>query len=168
MTLQDFFNWIGNNPTFVLYVFICLPLIAFIIGYMSGQDGNNSPWKYLYAAIIYVICIPGIFAMTLNVYLFLFERKSVFEANVYTQILPIVSMFASLVIIRSKVNLDLIPGFDKLSGLVMMITCAICFMWFLDRTHIYVFSFMPFWQVAGILLALILLMRLGWKNFVSK
>jgi hypothetical protein len=168
MNLQDFFNWIGSNPKIVLFYFLCIPIFASLIGFLANEKASSAPSLYLYSSLIYLVSIPGIFAMTLNIYLFLFERKSVFDANVYLQILPIFSMIATLIIIRNKVDLNLVPGFDRISGLITMITCAICFMWFLDRTHIYVFSYMPFWQVAAILIGLILIMRVGWKNFVTK
>jgi hypothetical protein len=167
MTLQDFFYFLGKNPSYVLLFFAGIPLTALLAGFMGRGEGHLSPWRNLYAVLIYLVSIPGIFAFTLNVYLFLFERRSVLESDILSQILPIFSMIATLLIIKQNVSFDAIPGFDRLSALLAMIVATFAFMWFLDRTHIYVFSYLPFWQVIIIFGVLFLVVRLGWKRFVG-
>jgi hypothetical protein len=167
MTLQEFFYFLGQSPSYILTYFSAIPLIALLANFMGKGEGHLSPWRFLYAALIYAVCIPGIFAFALNIYLFLFERRSVMESDVFSQILPIFSMIGTLLIIRQNAPFDAIPGFDKLSGLIMMISATFAFMWFLDRTHIYVVSYLPFWQVALIFLALFLIVRYGWSRFIS-
>ncbi len=165
MTLGDFFIWISNHPIGVLTFFLGLPITAILAGIMGKGEGNLSPWKYLYSTLIYLTAIPGIFAVTLNVYLFLFEKQSIMEANMYTQVLPIIFMFITFFIINKNVQFGEIPGFDKISGLVMAILAVMCFMWILEKTHIFVISIMPFYYVIFIFLALLLLIRLGMKRF---
>ncbi|NNE28132.1 MAG: hypothetical protein HKN16_00745, partial [Saprospiraceae bacterium] len=99
MTLQDFFNHLSENPFYLLAYFLLIPLTAFLAGWLGKGEGEMKPWCYLYAVLIYLICIPGVFAITLNVYLFLFERQPIFRTDVYTQILPVLSMIATLLII---------------------------------------------------------------------
>ena len=115
---------------------------------MLGSRHCNfyDPWKYLYSSLIYLVCVPGIFALFLSIYVFIFERRSIFQTDIYTQVLPIVSMFATLLLIRRNVSLDLVPGFGKITGLFMMIAAAFAFFWVLDKTHIIVISFLPLWQ----------------------
>jgi hypothetical protein len=165
MTLQDFFDFLGQNPSYVLLFFAGIPLVALLAGFMGRGEGHLAPWRYLYAVLIYLVSIPGIFAMTLNIYLFLFERRSVLQSDILSQILPIFSMIATLLIIKQNAPFQAIPGFDKLSGLLFMIVATFAFMWFLDRTHIYAFSYIPFWQVLVIFAVLFLVIRLGWQKF---
>ncbi len=167
MTLQEFFRLLGENPTYVLIFFSLIPLTALLANFMGRGEGNMPPWTFLYATLIYLVCIPGIFAFTLNIYQFLFDRRSVMETDVLSQILPILSMVATLLIIRQNVSFDTIPGFGKLSGLVLMIVATFAFMWFLDRTRIYVFTTLPFWQVVMIFLGLFLVIRVGWSRFIT-
>ena len=167
MTLQDFFHLLGQNPSYVLIYFSAIPLIALLANFMGKGEGHLSPWTYLYSALIYAVCIPGIFAFALNIYLFLFERRSILESDIFSQILPIFSMIGTLLIIRQNAPFSAIPGFDKLSGLIMMISATFAFMWFLDRTHIYVISYLPFWQVILIFIGLFVAVRFGWSKFVS-
>ncbi len=166
MTLKEFFELLAENPTLILFFFSMLPFTALVAGFMGKDEGDLSPWKYLYSALIYSACVPGIFAITLNIYLFLFERQSVFNMDIYTQLLPIIAMVATLLIIRKNVSLDRIPGFDKLSGLVLMIGAVLSFMWIADKTRIIVFSYLPFQYVIFIFIGLLVLIRLGWSRMV--
>lgn len=167
MTLQDFFDLLSDNPALILFYFIALPLTAFLACVFGKNEGHLSPWKYLYSFLIYGACIPGIFAISLNVYLFLFERQSILDANLYTQILPIIVMFFTLWFISKNVDLDQIPGFDKLGGLMIMIGAILSMMWVLDRTHIIAITFMPFWVVLVMIVAMLIAVRYGFKTFYS-
>jgi hypothetical protein len=161
MTLNEFFEACGNNPALLLAYFMLVPLVALLALFFSGGQGHLSPWKYLYTVLIYLVALPGIFAITLSIYLFLFERRSIMDTNIYTQVLPIVSMLFTFILIRKQVDLDLVPGFGKLSGLVTIIAVLMVIMWIIDKTHIYSITVMPFYVVILILIAGFLLIRMG-------
>ena len=167
MTLEEFFTLLGNNPILILSYFLLIPFTAFLAGILGKGEGHELPWSYLYSTLIYLVCVPGIFAITLSIYLFLFERKSIFDTNIFTQILPVLSMIATLLMIRKNVALEKIPGFGKMSALVLMITTALSFMWFIDKTRIYVFSYLPFQYVIGIFIVIMLIFRLGFSRLLN-
>lgn len=164
MTLQEFFDLLSDNPSYILFFFFLMPFCAFLAGMLGKGEGHLSPWKYLYSAILYLACIPGIFAVTLSIYYFLFERIPILQTNVYTQILPIISMLLTIFIVKKNVPLDEVPGFDKLSGLIIIIAAALCIMWFVDRTRIWVVSFLPFQYVFLIFIGLLVIIRYGWAK----
>ncbi len=167
MTLGQLFERVSEQPAYVILYFAAIPLTAALAGWISREDGREAPWKYLYSALIYLVCVPGIFAVTLDIFLFLFERRSIFDLNLYTQVLPILSMVATLLIIRAYVNFDYIPGFDKISGLVMMISATLILMWIIDRTRIIVFSYVRFEVVIVMFIALLLVVRWGWSKVLG-
>ena len=169
MTLTEFFEVLSNQPSLVLGYFLLIPFTAFLAGIMGKGEGHLSPWKYLYATLVYLVSVPGIFAITLNIYLFLFERRSIMDTDVYTQVLPIFSMIATLLIIRNNVAYERIPGFGKLSGLMMMIFAVLTLMWGLDRTRIYIIAFtsMPFYYVIAIFIVLLIAFRIGMKKLMG-
>lgn len=167
MTLKQFFDFISLHPAVLLFYAVAVPLSALLTGLFSRGEGHLSPWKYLYSFLIFFVCVPGIFAVTLNIYLFLFERQSIWDANLYTQVLPVLVMLLTLTIIKKAVNLDTIPGFGKLTGLILMISSILVIMWFLDKTHIYVFSYMPFFQVVLLIVFLLVVIRLAWNKWTS-
>lgn len=168
MTLQELFDLLAANPAYILFFFFLIPFCALLAGILGRGEGHLSPWRYLYSALLYLACIPGIFALTLSVYYFLFERIPILQTNVYTQILPVVSMLLTIFIIRKNVDLDEVPGFDKLSGLIMIIVSALAIMWFIDRTRIWVLTYVPFQWVILMFIGLLIVIRFGWSRLVSR
>ncbi|MFN7118781.1 MAG: hypothetical protein ACK4TA_18425 [Saprospiraceae bacterium] len=168
MTLRQLFDLIGNNPAYIIFYFAIIPFAALLANVLGKGEGNLSPWKYLYSILIYAVCVPGIFAVTLSIYYFLFEKRSILDTDVYIQILPIVSMVLTLLIIRRNADFDYIPGFDKLSGLMMMIAATLGIMWFVDRTHIYAITYLRFEVVLLIFFALLLVIRFGWSKIFAR
>ncbi|MFK7809127.1 MAG: hypothetical protein AB8F74_15095 [Saprospiraceae bacterium] len=169
MTLKEFFELLANEPYIILFYFLLIPFTAFLAGIMGKNEGHLTPWKYLYSVLIYLVCVPGIFAITLNIFLFLFEKQPIMQTDVYTQILPILSMVGTLMIIRNNVSYDQIPGFGKLSGMMMMIFAVLLLMWGLDRTRIYIVAFtrMPFYYVLIIFVGLLAAFRIGMKRVLG-
>ena len=164
MTLEEFFNLLSANPTYILGYFLLIPLAA-LIGTIIGKGEEDEPvWKYFYSILIYLVAIPGIFAITLSAYLFFFERKSVFDTDIFTQILPILSMMATFFLIKRRVHLERIPGFGRISGLAMMVTVAILAMWMMEKTHIVAFTYLPVQYVLAILIGLLVVFRVGWSK----
>lgn len=164
MTLQEFFDFLANNTLAVFTFIICVPLTSLLANYLSGKSAASSPWKYLYSGLIYLAVIPGMFVLTLLLYLFLFEKINILELDIILHILPIFTMIITLITIRKKVNLDLIPGFGKLSGLLSMILVVMLLLWILDRTRLWVVTFLPF-QIAILIFAVLLLIFLwGWRR----
>ena len=167
MTLREFFELLGDNPILIISYFLLIPFTAILAGILGKGEGHITPWKYLYSILIYLVAVPGIFAITLNIYLFVFERQSVFNMDIYTQLLPVVSMIATLLIIRRNVSLDDIPGVDKLGGLVAVISATLAIMWIVDKTRIIIFSYMKFEYVILIMILLLLTVRFGWRRLIG-
>jgi len=166
MTVRDLFEFVGNNPSYVLFYFIGLPILAGIIGLLGDEKCSYSPWKEVFMIIIYAVMIPGIFALFFNLYLFLFERGSILNFNIFTQILPIVSMVVTLFVIRRYVRFEQIPGFDKISGLIMIISSIIILLWFADRMRIITFTYMPFHYFILLFIGLLIAINWGAKKLL--
>lgn len=168
MTLHDLLEYLSSNPFWIIAYFSLIPFTALLAGWLGSGEGHLSPWNYLYSALIYLVAVPGIFAVTLSIYLFLFERRSIMDIGVFTQILPIFSMVGTFVLIRRNVSFDDVPGFDKISGLLMIIAATLTLMWVADRTHIIFFSYMPFYYALIIFILLLVVIRFGWSKLVRK
>ncbi len=164
MTLSDVYAYLSQNPLPILLYFIALPLLAWVMGGVAEGSREVVSWSYAYAVLVYAVCIPGIFAVTLNIYLFLFERQSIWEADLLLQFLPIVSMVLTLMIIKAKIPFALIPGFGKLSGFLTLLAALMGTMWMLDRMRLIAFTYVPFSAlVVGFLLVLVMI-RFGWSK----
>ena len=76
------------------------------------------------------------------------------------------SMIVTLLIIRRYVRFEDIPGFDKISGLVMVISAIIMILWIADKFRIVAFTYMPFHYFIIIFLVLLIAINLGMKKLL--
>ncbi|MBK9338254.1 MAG: hypothetical protein IPM98_17560 [Lewinellaceae bacterium] len=168
MTLRDFFDYLGEHPLVLVGYFLLIPLTALLAGWISRGEGHQSPWKYLYAFLVYAVCIPGIFSVALSVYLFLFEHHgSILNANLLTQVMPVISMILTLSLIRRAVPFERVPGFGKLSSLMMTIGAVFMLMYLLDRTHLVAFVRVPVQYLLLIVVGMLLVLRYGFRQMIS-
>ena len=166
MTLQQLFDSISQNPYSLLYYLLLVPAVTFLIGLWQTNPVNESSMlvRYSYMVLAYMIGIPGIFALTLDVYLFLFERQSIWQMNLIVQILPIVSMAITLMLIKWKIPFEAVPELGRLSGFMTILTALIGILWFVDRLRIYAITYVPFQYIVVGFILLLLVIRYGWKK----
>lgn len=168
MTLRELFDYLSANPLVVAAYFSLLLITAILAGIMGRGEGHLSPWKYLYAAIVYLVCVPGIFAAALAVYLFLFEPGgSIFNVNLLTQALPVAAMLVTLNVIRRNVEFGYIPGFGKLTDLMMTIFTMFLLMYLLNRLHLVAWVYIPVQWLILIVVGMLLVVRFGLKRLTS-
>ena len=169
MTLQELFDQLSTNPIWVISYFVLIPIAAFLVNRISKSNALQSPWTEVYSTLVFMVAIPALLAVALNIYQFLFERQSILLMNVFTQILPIVSFIVTLAIIRKNVSVESIPGFGEISSLIIMIFGAFAIMWVLDRTRIFfvAFSYMPFHYVIILFIGILAAIRFGWKRLIK-
>ena len=168
MTLRELFDYLSENPLVVAAYFSLLLITAILAGIMGRGEGHLSPWKYLYAAIVYLVCVPGIFAAALAVYLFLFEPGgSIFNVNLLTQALPVAAMLVTLNVIRRNVEFGYIPGFGKLTDLMMTIFTMFLLMYLLNRLHLVAWVYILVQWLILIVVGMLLVVRFGLKRLTS-
>jgi hypothetical protein len=167
MTLGELFGFLNQNPTYITTFFLAMPALAVIVNWICGDEGHQSPWKYLYSALIFATCVPGIMSVGLTVYYFLFERQSIMSTNILTQVLPVLSMILTVSIVRRQVSLDHIPGSERISSLVMLISAVLVLMYILDRTRLFVMISLPVYQFVLILVGLLLVVRFALRRIMA-
>lgn len=168
MTLKEFLDSLSTNPYYLLVYFSLIPITALITWLLGKGEGNDSPWKYLYATLIYMVCIPGIFAIVLSIYGFMFERRGIMNIDIYTQIIPVLSMALTIFLITKNADLNYIPGFGRLTGLLFMILATFGIMWFIDRTRLFAITFIPIQYIGLIFIVLFLVIKFGWGRLFAK
>lgn len=164
MTLGEFLYMLAKSPEVMLFYFIALPLTAFLLGIFGRGEGHLSPWKYVYSGVVYMAAVPGIFTVILNLYLFLFERQSIYDAQLYTQVFPIICAILSLYLVRRNVDFGDIPGFGKISGLMWMLLVVIALMWVMEKTHLIAITILPFQWILLFFVCMLIVFRLGWRR----
>jgi len=168
MTIQQFLNHISNDPFYWLLYLGLLPFAALLFLLFAKNEGTKSPWKFAYSALIYLSCVPGIFALVFLVYRFIFENQQILNVGIYTQLLPIFSMALTIFLVKKNVDLKYIPGFGKLSGLLMMILATFSVMWIINKTHLLAITFIPIQYILIIFVILFVLIKIGFDRIVTK
>ncbi|OPZ30774.1 MAG: hypothetical protein BWZ02_00581 [Lentisphaerae bacterium ADurb.BinA184] len=139
MTTREFIQAVDNHPRILIAVFVALPLLAWVCGRIHGKGrAAGTPWRYVYSVLVYAACIPGLFAAVLTAYALFFTRENLLDASLLVYALPIVSMIVTLVAIRRNIPFEAVPGFDRLSGLMMMIGLSFAVALAIDKTRIWI------------------------------
>lgn len=156
----------GNNPFYPLFFFFILPVAALLARFMAKGDGHLSPWCIFYSALIYLSVIPGIFAILLNFYHMLFEKRSIYSMNIMVDVLPIVSMILTLFLIKKNVDFKDIPGFGKMTSFLGTLAGLMFLFFILEKMHLIVFSYLPIqWMVIALVVAFVAIRLFTKKAF---
>jgi len=140
MTVRELMQLADAHPLLVTAVFAAPPVITYLAGLFHGKDnGGQSPWKYLYSVLVYLTCVPGLFAAVATAYALFFGAANLLDASIVGFFIPVVSMVVTLILIRKNVPFDQVPGFDRLSGLMVMIGACFVIALAIDKTRIWLF-----------------------------
>lgn len=164
MTIQQLLDWFSQNQYYVLGYFALL-LVLSIITVIIVNKNNIGTLKYLMSAIVYGVTVPGILAFILTLYTLLILRSSLLHVSFVAYFAPIIAMIITLTILNKKANMRQIPGFEKLSGLIIMILIAFGIVFILQKTYFGVLFIGGFAQLALVFIALLVLIRIAWAKF---
>ncbi|HEX4265069.1 MAG TPA: hypothetical protein VH597_12080 [Verrucomicrobiae bacterium] len=138
MTINELIRMADGHRLALLIFFVVPPVAAWLCGLVHRRgNGGNPPWKYIYSVLVYLVCIPGLLACVLTGYALFFQRADMREVNLVIYILPIISMIVTLIFIHKTVNFENVPGFDRISGLMVMIGCSFVIALAIDKTRIW-------------------------------
>jgi len=139
MTVREFIEMVDHRPLLAGLFLGLPPVMAFLCGRLHARgNGGAAPWKYIYSVLVYAVCVPGIFAVMLTAYTMFFSKENLLDASLLVYFAPIVSMIVTLALIRQRVSFDEVPGFDRLSGLMVMLACSFAIALGIDKTRIWI------------------------------
>lgn len=167
MTVQDIIDWFSTNPNSILIYFSIVFIISLLGLLFIKPESFKSPLTYLYTFLIYAITIPALLALILLLYGLFIQKTSFLEVNAMVYFLPIVAWGVIIVIIKKTVPLVDIPGFDRLSGLIVLIVIAFIITYVLQRMFFGVIFMANFTHLIGLFLILLLLLRYAWKKIAK-
>ena len=140
MTTRELINLADQHPIVLAAAFVAPPVAAWVIGRLHERGrGGLSPWKYVYSVLVYLACVPGMFSGVLTAYALFISHENLLDVSPLIYFLPIVSMIVTLVFIRKNVSFDEVPGFDRLSGLMVMVGCSFAVALAIQKTNIWIF-----------------------------
>ena len=139
MTARDWLAWLAAQPLWVGGYLLALPLCALALGLALRRGaGNDSAWKYVYSALVYCACVPGIFGALVTAYLILFTNQNLLDVNALVTLAPVASAAPTLGIASRSVDFGPLPGFGRLSGLMVTIGLSFLVVFALTRTRVWI------------------------------
>ena len=140
MTIQEFLVFAGQYPMAILAVFVSVPVATWVAGRCHGpRRGGTTPWKYLYATLVYISCVPGLFAAVVTAYSLFFTSANLLEVKALVYLLPVVSMVVTLALLGQNVDFAEVPGFHRLSGLMTLIGVSFALALAISKTRVWLF-----------------------------
>jgi hypothetical protein len=170
MSLADLIAVLGDYSLYIGGYFLLFPVMVFLYTAMlKKSNAYRKPHKYVLSTIIYLSCIPGMFSATLTVYTLFILRENLLAVNSVIYFLPIISMIAVLMILRSrKINPDLLPGFGRIKGLMLILAGTFAITFLLLQMRIWVIFGGSLWWLLGGMALIFILIKHGAKAFWGK
>ncbi len=166
MTIAEFILWLEQYPNFIILYMVIVPAIAFISSMFLSQPDEKSPVKYLYSVLVYATCVPGILAIVISGYDLFFQKIDLKQANVLVYFVPIISMIVTLAIISRAIKMVQVPGFKKLSGLMLMIGVSSILVFILHKMIFVTFFAGSIYTLVGLFIILFIGIKLGWDKLM--
>ncbi len=140
MTIQEIIQKLGPYSLYIFIYLILIPVLSFVYSKICGKErGIMAPHKYIYAVLIYLIAIPGIFGGVLTAYSLFILRANLLQVNFLIYILPVLSMIVTFIFISKGVDLNEVPGFDRLYGLLVVLGVTFILTLGIMKTRIWIF-----------------------------
>lgn len=158
MTLHDLIQLSARHPAETLVYFLGLPLCAWLVGRL--RPGFE---RLAYCLVLYAVGIPGIVAAVLLVYSLGVRRVDLLQLNLLIYVLPLVSTGITVNLIRSRMPLALVPGADRLSGLVLLLATVFALALVLLKTRIWIFLGGGLTAFVLLIAGMFLLLRLAFR-----
>lgn len=164
MTLTELTAYAAAHPT-PLAVALTLPPAIALLARLGGPDPTGrGPRRYLFTALVYLTCIPGVLAAVLTAYVLFFLGSNLLELDILVFFAPIATMIATLVFIGRTTPLDRVPGFGRIGGLMLMLGAAFALALIIQKTRIWVAFVGGLGSLLILGLILFLAIRIGaWK-----
>jgi hypothetical protein len=103
-----------------------------------GPAARLSGWRYVDSVLVYLACIPGMLAAVLIAYALFFTGENLLDANLLVYLGPIVSMALTLLLVRRRRDFAELPGFDRLSGLMLVLALTFAIVLAIARSRIWI------------------------------
>lgn len=165
MTIQSLIDWFSENPYLILGYFIITLVLSLLITSITKNE-NVHKIKYVLSVLVYAVTIPGILSAILILYSLFILQTNLLNLSIVAYFVPLMAMIITLIIINKKVKMSYIPGFDRLSGLMIIISIAFIIIFVLQRTYFGVLFIGGTAQLLIVFVLLLFILRKAWSRFI--
>ena len=167
----SFYDLVSNLQAFrtpLLIGMLLLPVATWVGGTIAKRVSEATAAKFL-SVPIYLAVVPGTCCTLVVAYLLLIARVNILrEIDLLLCAGPIISMIVTLVVISKIASFDDIPGFDRLSGLIIMVSVAFTIVYILSRLRFFVVFFASFTTLIILFVILLIILNVGLSKLKGK
>ena len=159
-SLLDLIQRLGSHRGLIAAVLVAIPALSWIIGLLLKRASRKTAANFLAVPIFLTVPLGTIMACVLG-YLVFIVRENVLAYDAVLLFGPVLSMALTLFAVSKVLPFDEIPGFDRLSGLMLVAAVAFIIVYLLDRFALRLFFVASLPMLALIFIALFVLLRIG-------
>ena len=168
MSANELLERLDDHTGWAICFFAMLPLLALFVSLLYKRAAKNAFIESVFSAIVYLSAIPGVFACILVFYMLFFTGTNLLNVDIVFSFLPVVSMGLVFGIIGKNANFDDLPGFGRLTGLMLLIAIVSCVTLAIYKLRIFVGFFASIEALVGIAVAVFVLFKVGLARLNGK
>lgn len=169
ITIFGLVNSLLQYRVIIATFIILIPVISFVVGILLKRAGKTKACAWFLSIIIYITLIPGICILIIVLYLFFFAGTNlVTQLDIILYFGPIISMIATLIIVSRIMPFRDIPGFDRLSGLMLVTGISFAIILFLYRLRFFIGFFASLEILILIFAAIFVLLKIGIEKIFKR
>ncbi len=162
----ELMNQLAPHRAAVLAVLVIVPVLVWVLGAALAHNRQHV-YNRLMTVPVYLTVLPGMMMAWILAYSMLFSGQNIFaELDFVLFFGPVISMIACLILLSRYTKLDRVPGFDKISGMMILAGLSFLLLLFLSKLRVFVGFFTSFGNLAIIFVAIYFVMHLGWRRLV--
>ncbi len=167
MSIDDLLRLAETNNWVILSFLLGLPVATFLLAKMYKKTPGRNSLDYVFTVLIYAIAIPGMFSFCLVGYSFMFIHQNMLQVNMVIYFLPLISMGLVFYLISRATDFDRLPGFKKLSALMLLMFLVMAVLFFLYRLRIHMVFFGSISNLFWVGLGIFVLMKIAMSRLKS-
>ena len=165
-SLLDLIQRLGDHRGVIAAVLLVIPALSWIIGQLLKRASRKTAANFLALPIFMTVPLGTVMACVLG-YLVFIVRENVLAYDAVLLFGPVLSMALTLFAVSKVLPFEEIPGFDRLSGLMLVAAVAFIIVYLLDRFALRLFFVASLPILALIFIVLFVLLRIGFTRLGS-
>ncbi|WP_163831927.1 hypothetical protein [Spartinivicinus ruber] len=168
MSVNELLSLIAEYRLVIVSYFVSLPVVSFVLLLIYKRTTQLNWIDYLLSGIVYLASIPGIISFSLIFYTLFIIRDNLLEVDALVYFLPVISMVLVFIQVARKTDYDRLPGFGRLSGLMllMLLTCLMILV--LQRFHFFIGFFASIESLVVIAIVIFALFKFASAKIMNK
>ena len=166
LTINELISELGQHQWIAIAALIGFSVVTAAIAYACKKNNKLNWAANFLSPPIFIVTLPGVLFTLLLLYMLFISQQNLLMVPLIVLLVPV--WFGLTLLLYSRiVNFDLIPGFDKISGLIIF--CGITFLGILLllKLRIVVMTFLTPVYAAGIVMSLYTLWRKGLSKMIG-